>query len=244
MQKLKNQNLRWGLEKYNMKENIVVIIPARGGSKGIPRKNLKLLQGKPLLAYPIEEALKIPDISRVIVSTDDSEIAEVAKGYGAEVPFIRPEELSGDTVLTTPVLQHTVDWLKEHENFETDIVILLYATSPLLTSDKIQEGVDKIKNNLEVDSVVSGCKDDKYHWEIKENEVKRFYPDRIMYRQEMSPLFRENGALYIIRSKKMKETGNYIGGKIKHVFMDEKESWDIDEEADFEIVEALLRRKK
>jgi len=226
------------------KENIVVIIPARGGSKGIPRKNLKLLEGKPLLAYPIEEALKVKDIDRIIVSTDDVEIAETAKKYGAEVPFMRPTELSGDTVLTTPVLQHTVDWLNKNENFQTDIVVLLYATSPMLTSEKIQEAIKKIKNNPEIDSVISGCKDDKYHWKIKEHYIERFYPDRIMYRQQMTPLFRENGALYIIRSNKMKETGNYIGGKIKHVFMDEKESWDIDEKSDFEIIEALLKKGK
>ncbi|MBT4258073.1 acylneuraminate cytidylyltransferase family protein [archaeon] len=226
------------------KENIVVIIPARGGSKGIPGKNLKLLQNKPLLAYPIEAALKVKDIDRVIVSTDDLEIAETAKKYGAEILFMRPSELSGDMVPTTPVLQHTIDWLREHEKFETDIVVLLYATSPLLASDKIQEGIKTIKNNLEVDSVVSGCIDDKYHWKIKKGNLKRFYPLELAPRQQMDPLFIENGALYIVRSKTMKETGRYIGGRIKHIFMDAKDSWDIDEESDFEIVEALMKKKK
>ena len=90
------------------KENIVAIIPARGGSKGIPRKNLKLINGKPMIAYAIESALSVSGINRVIVSTDDTETAIVAKKYGAEVPFMRPAELAGDTILTVPVLKHAV----------------------------------------------------------------------------------------------------------------------------------------
>ncbi len=223
------------------KENIVAIIPARGGSKGIPRKNLKLLEGKPLIAHIIESALKVEKINRVIVSTDDQEIAQVAKQHGAEVPFIRPTELSGDKVLTAPVLQHTVDWLKEKENYNTDIVILLYATSPLLQSNKISEAIDKIQGKPEIDSVVSLVMDDKYHWKEDSGKLIRFYPHKIMRRQDMKPLLRENGALYIIRQKLLKQTGDYMGGNIAYVIMNDKESWDIDTEDDLRIIEGLKK---
>lgn len=225
------------------KENIVAIIPARGGSKGIPRKNLKQINGKPLIAYPIEAALKIPEIDRVIVSTEDEEIAEVSRKFGAEVPFKRPEELSGDKVLTVPVLQHVVEWLKEKENYNVDIVILLYATSPMLTSEKIKEGIEKINGKKDVDSVVSLCKDDKYHWKEIDGKLVRMHPDKIMRRQDMDTYLRENGALYIIRKEKMKETGNYIGGNIKYILMDEKDSWDIDTEDDFRIIGELMKKR-
>ncbi|MEK6925706.1 MAG: acylneuraminate cytidylyltransferase family protein [Nanoarchaeota archaeon] len=223
------------------KENIVAVIPARGGSKGIPRKNLKLLEGKPLIAHIIETALKVPEIDRVLVSTDDWEIAKVAKKYGAEVPFMRLEELSGDTVLTAPVLQHSVDWLKENENYNTDIIVLVYATSPLLKSEKISEALKKIEGKPEVDSVVSLVLDDKYHWKKVDGKLVRIYPNKIMRRQDMDPYLRENGALYIMRKKILEETGNYIGGNIDYVMMKEKDSWDIDTEHDLRIIEALMK---
>ncbi len=227
-------------ESMGKKENIVAIIPARGGSKGIPRKNLKLLGGKPLIAHIIESSLKVPEISRVIVSTDDEEIAKVAKKYGAEVPFMRPEELSGDKVLTAPVLQHTVDWLKENENYNTDIIVLVYATSPLLKSEKISEALQKIEGKPKVDSVVSLVSDDKYHWKKIDGKLVRIYPHKIMRRQDMDPYLRENGALYIIRQKILAETGDYIGGNIDYVIMNDKDSWDIDTEHDLKIIEALM----
>lgn len=226
-----------------MTENVVAIIPARGGSKGIPHKNLKPLMGKPLIAHIIKTALKVPEIDRVIVSTEDTEIAEVAKKYGAEVPFTRPNELAGDEILTTPVLQHAVDWLKENENYDADIIVLVYPTSPLLRAEKIREAVEKIKGKPNVDSVVSLVVDDKYHWKEENGKLVRIYPDKIMRRQDMSSYFIENGAIYIIRKEKLKETGDYIGGNIDYILMDKKDSWDIDEEEDFRIIEALVKQK-
>jgi len=227
-----------------MSENVVAIIPARGGSKGIPRKNLRPLMGKPLMSHIIENALKVKEIDRVIVSTEDEEIAEVAKKYGAEVPFMRPEKLAGDKVLTAPVLQHAVDWLKENENYNADIVVLLYATSPLLRAEKIREAVEKIKNKPEVDSVVSLVNDDKYHWKEEAGKLVRIYPHKMVRRQDMDPYLIENGAIYIIRKEKLKETGDYIGGNIKYILMDKKDSWDIDDDEDFEIVEKLIEQNR
>ena len=117
-----------------MDKKIIAIIPARGGSKGIPRKNIKDLAGKPMISYIIESVKNIPDIERVIVTTEDDEIAEVAKKYGAEVPFKRPAELAEDEVATLPVLQHALEYLEKEEKYIPDYVLLVYPTSPLLSS--------------------------------------------------------------------------------------------------------------
>src|SRR3989344_6984464 len=118
---------------------VLAVIPARGGSKGIPKKNIKLLAEKPLIAYPIELAKSIPEISKVIVSTDSEEIAEIARKHGAEIPFIRPKELAEDETPTLPVLQHAVTSLEEKENWKADLVILLYPTSPFLSKERVTE---------------------------------------------------------------------------------------------------------
>ncbi len=128
------------------------IITARGGSKGIPRKNIKLLGGKPLIAYTIEASKESGIFDRIIVSTDDNEIAEVAKKYGAEVPFMRPAELAQDTTPTLPVLVHALEWLKSNEGYEPDAVAILQPTSPLRSSEHlrnahvlfVQSGADSV----------------------------------------------------------------------------------------------------
>ena len=225
------------------KENVVAIIPARGGSKGILKKNIKELNKKPMIAYIIECVLKAKKVDRVIVSTDDKKIAEIAKKYGAEVPFIRPVELSGDTVLTAPVLQHCVGWLEKHENYKIDIIVLVYATSPLLQTEKIDEGLEKIYGRPGIDSVTSMVVDDKYHWKREGNKLIRIYPHKIMRRQDMDPLLRENGALYIMRKNLLTKTGDYIGGNVDYIIMNKKDSWDIDNEEDLKIVESLMNKK-
>lgn len=129
-----------------MKTNCVAIIPARGGSKRIPKKNIKDFFGKPLIAYSIEAAVKSKLFSKVIVSTDDDEIANVAKEYGAEVPFIRPLELSDDFTGTKDVIDHTISYLKSNGE-EYDYVCTIYATAPLLQEKYLQEGYKKIINS-------------------------------------------------------------------------------------------------
>ena len=122
-----------------MNKNILAIIPARKGSKSIPNKNLKKLGGKPLIAYPIKLAKSIKIINKVVVSTDSEEIANVAKKYGAEVPFIRPAELAKDETPTLPVLQHCVKFLEENENYKADLILLFYPTCPFLKKETIIE---------------------------------------------------------------------------------------------------------
>ena len=132
---------------------IVGIIPARGGSKSIPLKNLKDFCGKPLIAWSIISA-KESKLDKVIVSTDSEEIAKVAKQYGAEVPFLRPAELAGDTIGIEPVLKHTYEWLKDNENYNADAIMLLQSTSPLRQTFHIDEMLKIFKEN-DVDSVVA-----------------------------------------------------------------------------------------
>lgn len=122
----------------------VAVIPARGGSKRIPRKNIKEFGGKPMIAWSIEAALSSGCFERVIVSTDDEEIAAVAKAYGAEVPFIRPSELSDDYTGTIPVIKQAIQWLAEHHK-APELVCCLYATAPFVSASDIQRGLEKLK---------------------------------------------------------------------------------------------------
>lgn len=122
----------------------VAVIPARGGSKRIPRKNIKEFCGKPMIAYSIEAALQSGCFDKIIVSTDDSEIAQVAKSYGAEVPFIRPKELSNDYTGTIPVIRHAIDWLVK-QGSDPNLVCCLYATAPFVTAEYLQQGLQQLE---------------------------------------------------------------------------------------------------
>lgn len=218
----------------------IAIIPARGGSKGIPRKNVKELCGKPLISYIIETALNVKEIDRVIVSTEDAEIAEIAKKSGAEIPFMRPEELARDETPTLPVLQHTINYLEKKENYEPNVVVLLYATSPLLSKERISEGI-KILKYRDFDSVISVVEDKGHYWIEKEGKYERLYPKALENRQLTKPLFKENGAIYISKRDLIVKENAIVGGKIGFLVMKQKESVDIDEPLDFEIAECLMR---
>ena len=129
-----------------MQNSCVAIIPARGGSKRIPKKNIKLFHGKPLIAYSIEVAIKSKLFDKVIVSTDDEEIAKIARSYGADVPFLRPKELSDDFTGTGAVVNHAIEFLKQNEE-KIDFVCTIYATAPFLFVNYLIEGFEKLKNS-------------------------------------------------------------------------------------------------
>lgn len=222
---------------------IVAIIPARGGSKGIPRKNIKELCGKPLIAYIIETALRVEELDRVIVSTEDKEIAEVAKKCGAEVPFMRPEELARDETPTLPVLQHAVKYLEEKENYKPDIVVLLYATSPLLKHERVSEAIKLLKARG-FDSVLSVVEDRGHYWIKRGEDYERLYPKVLKNRQFTEPLLKENGAIYLCKRDLLMEENTMVGGKIGFLKMQKEESIDIDEPLDFEIAEFFMRRRE
>lgn len=134
---------------------ILALIPARGGSKGVPRKNLRLLGGKPLIAYSIETARSCPLIDRVIVSTDDQEIAQVARKYSAQVPFIRPRELAQDDTPDLPVCVHALKWLHDKESYDPEILIFFRPTGPLRTLEQITEGIKLLLSHPAAESVRS-----------------------------------------------------------------------------------------
>jgi CMP-N-acetylneuraminic acid synthetase len=218
---------------------IVAIIPARGGSKSIPRKNVKKLNGKPLIGYILETASSIDEIDRVIVSTEDMEIAAIAKEYGAEVPFIRPPELAGDEIGTLPVLQHAINYLEEKEDYKPDIIILLYATSPMLTHSRIEEAIRLISEN-NFDSVLSVVEDKGHYWIEKQGKYERIYPKNPKNRQFTKPLFKENGAIYIIKRDILMEKNEIVGNNVGFLVMEKRETIDIDEPFDFEIVKTMM----
>ncbi|WP_300098991.1 acylneuraminate cytidylyltransferase family protein [Methanosarcina sp.] len=220
----------------------VAIIPARGGSKGIPRKNVKELNGKPLIGYIIETALGVDEIDRVIVSTEDPEIATVAKEFGAEVPFVRPPELAGDEIGTLPVLQHAVSYLEKKEDYKPDIVVLLYATSPMLSQSRISEAARLIKDK-NLDSVLSVVEDRGHYWIENQGKYERFYPKNPKNRQFTKPLFKENGAIYITKRDILMEKNKIVDGNVGFLVMEEKETVDIDEPFDFEIVEIMMNKR-
>ena len=241
----KNENNIENENNPGGKKKIVAIIPARGGSKSIPKKNVKVMGEKPLIAYPIHLAKSIKDIDRVIVSTDSEEIAEVAKKYGAEVPFIRPAELSQDDTPTLPVLQHGVKYLEENDNFKADYVILLYPTSPFLKVERIQEAIDLLKTGKH-HSVIGVVKDWGRYWILDEekNDYTILYPKKRVNRQYYKPLYKEDGAIYfsdydtIITQNKLVDDSNP-----GFVVVGEDERCDIDTPEDWKRAERFLETK-
>ena len=177
----------------------IAIIPARGGSKRIPRKNIKPFFGKPLIAYSIETALNSKLFDKVIVSTDDEKIAEVARSYGADVPFIRPKELSDDFTGTVDVTEHALSWLKEHGE-QYDFVCTIYATAPLLQPEYLVEGFEKLKNSDAVYAFSATSMPFPIQRTFKVNEDGRcemFTPEHYKTRsQDLEEAYQDAGQFY------------------------------------------------
>ena len=186
------------------------IIPARGGSKGVPRKNLVQLVGHPLIAYSIEAALQVPSIERVIVSTDSEEIAEIALRYGAEVPFLRPSEFASDTSTDREFLIHALDWLATQEQKIPDYLVHLRPTTPLRDPDIIEKALIQLKNTPDATSLRSAHKASKTPYKWFEINTKGYFigirpnDDREEYynlpRQSFPDVYDPNGYVDILRS--------------------------------------------
>lgn len=224
---------------------IVAVIPARGGSKGIPRKNMRDLVGKPLIAYTVEAALKSKTLRRVVVSTDDVKIAEVAKSYGAEVPFLRPAELAKDDTPGLLVIQHAVKWMEENEGHKLDVVVVLQPTSPLRSERYIDETVEKLLRTG-ADSVITVCKV-RHHpfWSFtaEEDRLHPFVEKEITVgkRQDLPEIYAVNGAVYAVRRDVLFEQNSVFGRDTRAVFMPYEESVDIDNYFDLFVAEMMLK---
>ena len=177
----------------------ICVIPARAGSRRIPRKNIKEFNGKPIIAYSIEAALKSNCFSQVIVSTDDDEISEVAKKYGAHVPFVRPDELSNDYVGTIPVIKHTIDWMEDNNNY-IENVCCLYATAPFIQSKIISKAYQQLKNSsadycFSVTSFAFPIQ--RAIRIVQDNKVDMFYPEHFNTRsQDLEEACHDAGQFY------------------------------------------------
>jgi CMP-N-acetylneuraminic acid synthetase len=229
------------------KQNTVAVILARGGSKGVPRKNIRLLAGKPLMAYTILAAKRCSLIDRVILSTDDDEIAGIARKYGAETPFKRPSELATDTSLAEPCLKHAIEWLEENENYKTDIVVYLQITDIFRRKGIIEETVKELMENKNLDSVFAADITHKNFWRKKDEEFFRLAFD-IPYglpRQKREPLYREDTGIACATRAEFIKKGKRIGNKIGVVINNVDFSFvDINTESDFWLAEKCIEKLK
>jgi CMP-N,N'-diacetyllegionaminic acid synthase len=229
-------------------KRILGVITARGGSKGIPRKNIKDLAGKPLIAYTIEEAKKSKLLTRCIVSTDDSEIAEISKKYDADIPFIRPSEIAQDDSTSMDVAQHAIRYLKDELNEDYDYLMILQPTSPLRIVEDIEKSIEKIVDTS-ADSVMSMMElvdfSIKKLKRIEDDKVHPFLEDEGKTsgrRQDLTKMYKRNCAIYLTKVELI-ENGDLFGKVSRPHIMPEDRSLDINEPFDFDVAELLIKKK-
>ena len=219
---------------------VLAIIPARGGSKSIPRKNIMPFHGKPLIAWSVEAALRSDVVTRVITSTDDAKIAEVAKKYGSEVPFVRPSEFSQDLTTDYPVFKHALDWLSENESYVPDVVVHVRATSPLRPEGIIDKGGELLLSNDKADSVRCVCEphNNPYKmWKIGgEGYLEVLFDSGVpehynQPRQLLPECVWQIGTIDIIRKETILDKKSMSGTNILPIIIDNKYAVDIDDEA-------------
>jgi CMP-N-acetylneuraminic acid synthetase len=224
------------------KFHVVAIIAARGGSKGLPGKNIRPLAGKPLIAYSVEAAKASSYVDRVIVTTDSSEIAEVARKFGAEVPFMRPPELAQDLTPTEPVLAHAVEWLEREEQYRVDIVVFLQPTDIFRKRSMIDETVKCLLDDPEVESAFVAYKTHKNFWRKKDGKFVRMAPD-LAYgpRQKKEPVYREDTGLACATRASLIKAGKRLGERVEIIANDDDaSSIDIHTEFDFWLADQVL----
>jgi N-acylneuraminate cytidylyltransferase/CMP-N,N'-diacetyllegionaminic acid synthase len=227
---------------------MLAIIPARGGSKGLPGKNIKPLHGKPLIAYTIEAALASPSISRVVVSTECEKIAEVSRRYGSEVPFLRPMELAQDNSLAIDAYIYTIEKLKsESQRGDYANFVVLQPTSPLRTSADIENSIAVFKKR-NADAVIA-CREAphpvQWHKIIDDNSVLRHYSansEKLKNRQEEPITYLPNGSVYVLNYGALVSQRTYYTDRTFAYVMPAARSVDIDTIDDFEFAEYQLKR--
>lgn len=227
---------------------VIGLVTARGGSKSIPRKNIKLLADKPLIAWTIEAALQSRELSRVIVSTDDQEIAQVARQWGAQVPFMRPPELAQDDSPHIAVVKHAIHWLATHKRMHPDYIMTLQPTSPLRTAEDIDAAIQLAETRAAI-AVVSVCETEHHPYLSKrilqDDTLADFVSTDIAYlrRQALPPAYALNGAVFLNRRESLLHDRVFLPKGAYAYIMPPERSLDIDTPWDFYLADLILRDK-
>lgn len=228
---------------------VLALIPARGGSKGIPRKNLAPLLGKPLVVWSIEHAQNCADVNRVVVSTDDPEIADVARAAGAEVPFMRPAALAEDHVLDLPVFAHALNELNVKDGYQPDVVVHLRPTAPFRKSQWISQAIEALLHNPEADSIRSVSPPAEHPYRVfrldargyLEPIMKAEHPEpHLLRRQDHPPMHFYNCVLDVTRPRTIVEQRSMTGRNMLPFVMARADVLDIDTLADLELARRVL----
>lgn len=228
-------------------KKIIAIIPARGGSKGLPKKNIKLLAGKPLIAWTIEQAKKSKLIDKLIVNTDSQEIAKIAEKYGAEVPFIRQKELAQDNSSIYDVIFDTLDRFNKNGS-EFDIVVLLEPTSPLRKEGDIDKAINLfLKNYEKTDSLVSvgqiHTENPSITLKTEGELIKPYMKTDFSRRQDFPKAYFPYGVIYISKTDALRKTRKFYQKKTAYYLIERWQNYEIDDVYDFICVEAIMKQK-
>lgn len=228
---------------------VLYLITARGGSKGIPGKNTKPLNGKPLIYYTLEVARQLSNDKLICVSTDSEEIANTVKQSGLEVPFIRPAHLATDTAGSDGVIEHALTFY-ESQNIHPDVLVLLQPTSPFRNAEHVKEALKLFTGNEDMVVAVKESKANPYFTLLEENtdgylEKSKKLPQAITRRQDSPPVYEINGAIYIINVKAFKQLKSLAKfTKLKKYIMSQEASLDLDTLLDWKLAELILNEKQ
>jgi CMP-N-acetylneuraminic acid synthetase len=231
---------------------IMALIPARAGSKRIANKNIRDLDGKPLIAYTIEAAKKAKKIERIIVSTDSKTIADISKQYGAEAPFLRPTDISQSHSTEMEFFDHALNWLSLNENYVPDLIVLLYPTCPFRKPESIDIAIDLMQKYPEADSLrsIRLCTEHPYKmWKIENNYLKPFINSsepniHTLSYQLLPTVYIQNACIYITKRNTIRNKRSPTGDVIIPFVMDELESLDINNPLDLLTAEVLIQKNK
>jgi len=228
----------------------IVLICARSGSKGLPGKNIKLLGGIPLIGWSINIAKKLNNVSRIIVSTDSNEIAQIAKNFGADVPFIRPSYLAQDDSSEWLVWRHAINYIEKNDGEKVDALIVLPATAPLRSIEDINACIDKYENS-KVDSVITiteASRSPYFNMVFKDDNdyASLVIPpkNQIIRRQDAPEVYNMTTVAYVVKASFIKKCNGIFEGEVKSVITPQERSMDIDTLLDFKVVESFLNLKE
>ncbi|HAQ70399.1 MAG TPA: acylneuraminate cytidylyltransferase family protein [Flavobacteriales bacterium] len=222
------------------------LIPARGGSKGLPRKNVLPLAGRPMIEYTLDAALgAMEEGDEICVSTDDTEIIQVVQNYGVNIPFVRPSELSNDTAGSEEVICHALDWY-ENRDFDFEVIVLLQVTSPLRNAHHVKEALELWSNDVDMIVSVKETDSNPYYVLFEEDEkgfLLKSKEGNFTRRQDCPNVYELNGAIYLINAVRFRENGLKELCRKQKYLMDKRTSLDVDDSIDFKIAENLITNR-